>query len=57
MIVGNTTTYTATIGALNGFGGVVTLSATGLPTGATPSFSPATVTGAGSFDTDGDDEQ
>jgi hypothetical protein len=33
---------------LNGFGGVVTLSASGLPAGATASFSPATVTGTGS---------
>jgi len=46
--VGNSTTYTATIGSLNGFAGLVTLSASGLPTGATASFSPATVTGAGS---------
>jgi len=46
--VGNATTYTASIGALNGFTGVVTLSASGLPTGATASFSPATVTGTGS---------
>jgi hypothetical protein len=46
--VGNATTYTASVGALNGFTGVVTLSASGLPTGATASFSPATVTGAGS---------
>jgi hypothetical protein len=45
--VGNATTYTASIAALNGFTGVVTLSASGLPTGATASFSPATVTGAG----------
>jgi hypothetical protein len=44
---GNAATYTASIGVLNGFTGVVTLSASGLPTGATASFSPATVTGAG----------
>jgi len=48
VIVGNATTYTASVGALNGFGGTVTLSASGLPTGATASFQPATVTGAGS---------
>jgi hypothetical protein len=48
VIVGNATTYTANVGALNGFAGVVTLSASGLPAGATASFSPATVTGAGS---------
>jgi len=45
--VGSATPYTASIAALNGFTGVVTLSASGLPTGATASFSPATVTGAG----------
>jgi hypothetical protein len=48
VIVGNATTYTASVGALNGFGGIVTLGASGLPAGATASFSPATVTGAGS---------
>src|SRR5262249_58628101 len=47
VIQGSAATYTTTIGALNGFGGVVTLSASGLPTGATASFSPGTVTGAG----------
>ena len=47
VVVGNSTTYTATIGSLNGFAGVVTLSASGLPSGATASFSPATVTGSG----------
>jgi hypothetical protein len=44
---GASTTYTVTIGSLNGFGGVVTLSLGGQPTGATPGFSPATVTGSG----------
>src|SRR5262249_27071334 len=48
VFVGNSTTYTTNIGALNGFAGVVTLSASGLPTGATASFSPPTVTGTGS---------
>jgi hypothetical protein len=48
VVAGSATTYTANIGALNGFAGVVTLSASGLPSGATASFSPATVTGAGS---------
>ena len=48
VIQGNAATYTTSIGSLNGFGGVVTLAASGLPTGATASFSPATVTGAGS---------
>src|SRR4029077_4126751 len=45
IIVGNATTYTTSIGALNGFTGAVALSASGLPAGATPGFSPATVTG------------
>jgi hypothetical protein len=44
---GASTTYTVTIGSLNGFGGVVTLSLGGQPVGATPGFSPATVTGSG----------
>ena len=48
VVAGNSTTYTATIGSLNGFAGVVTLSASGLPSGTTTSYSPATVTGAGS---------
>src|SRR5262249_24742371 len=47
VVVGNATTYTTTIGALNGFSGTVTLSASGLPSGASASFSPATVTGSG----------
>ncbi len=45
---GSGTSYTATVTALTGFTGNVTLSATGLPTGATATFNPATVTGAGS---------
>src|ERR1700738_5339863 len=44
---GNSTTYTVTVGALNGFTGAVNLAASGLPSGATASFSPATVTGSG----------
>src|SRR5262249_41436252 len=46
--VGNATTYTTSIGALNGFTGAVALGASGLPAGATASFSPATVPGTGS---------
>jgi hypothetical protein len=46
--VGKATTYTTTIVSVGGFNGIVTLSASGLPTGATASFSPATVTGSGS---------
>jgi hypothetical protein len=44
---GSSTTYTLTIGAVNGFAGTVTLSANGLPTGATASFVPTTVSGGG----------
>jgi len=44
---GGTASYTATVGALNGFTGTVTLSAGGLPAGATASFNPNPVNGAG----------
>ena len=44
---GTSTSYTVTIGALNGFAGAVNLSATGLPLDATASFTPAAVSGAG----------
>jgi len=44
---GVATTYTVTITALNGFSGVITPTVAGLPAGATASFSPATITGAG----------
>src|SRR5207248_1828859 len=45
---GNSTTYTATIGAVNGFTGTVSLSVTsGLPAGASANFSPTSVTGSG----------
>lgn len=47
VIVGSGTSYTATIGSINGFGGTVSLSASGLPTGATATFTPATVTTSG----------
>jgi len=47
VIAGNSTTYTVTIGALNGFAGTVTLSASGIPNAANASFSPATVTTSG----------
>jgi uncharacterized membrane protein len=40
--------FTATVNALNGFGGSVGLSVSGLPAGATGSFSPTSVTGNGS---------
>jgi hypothetical protein len=44
---GQNTTYSATVGALNGFTGTVTLSVSGLPTGATGSFTPPSITGSG----------
>src|SRR5207253_10938809 len=40
--------YTVTVGSVNGFAGAVTFGVGGLPPGASTSFSPATVSGAGS---------
>ena len=40
---GGSTTYTVSVGALNGFNSSVNLSASGLPMGATASFSPASI--------------
>ena len=48
VVAGGTATLTVTIGALNGFNGPVNLNASGLPAGASISFSPASVTGSGS---------
>jgi hypothetical protein len=48
VIQGNGTTYTATVSAVNGFTGSVTFSASGLPSGASASFNPGSVTGSGS---------
>ena len=45
---GSATSYAVTVGALNGFTGLVVLSASGLPAGATASFTPASVAGSGS---------
>ncbi len=45
---GNSTSYTVTTGAQNGFTGTVALSASGLPSGASASFTPASIGGAGS---------
>ena len=45
---GNGTAYTVTVGAQGGFAGVVNFGLGGLPSGATGSFNPATVTGSGS---------
>ena len=44
---GNSTTYTATLSALNGFSGTVNLTAGGLPSGTTASFSPSWISGSG----------
>src|SRR5690242_12601367 len=41
---GQTAKYTVTVSGANGFAGSVALSVSGLPTGATGSFSPASVT-------------
>lgn len=45
---GASTTYTATIGAVNGFTGTVNLAATGGPGGTTTTFNPSSVSGSGS---------
>src|SRR5205814_2283809 len=45
---GNSTSYTVSVGAINGFGGSVGLSVSGVPSGATATFSPASVSGSGS---------
>lgn len=44
---GSSTSYTVTMGALNGFTGTVSLSASGLPNHASASFNPASVTSSG----------
>lgn len=46
--VGGGTSYTATVTASGGFTGVVSFSVSGLPTGASASFNPTSVTGSGS---------
>lgn len=45
---GGSTNYTVTVGNINGFDGTVTLSAGGLPTGASASFNPASIDAIGS---------
>ena len=45
---GGATTYSATVTPLSGFTGTVAFSVTGLPAGATASFSPASVATSGS---------
>ncbi|MDE3099464.1 MAG: RICIN domain-containing protein, partial [Verrucomicrobiota bacterium] len=44
---GNGTSYTTTVGSLNGFSGSVSLSVSGLPSNASASFNPASVSGSG----------
>jgi polygalacturonase len=44
---GNGTSYTTTVGAIGGFTGTVSLSVSGLPTGATGSFNPTSVATSG----------
>ncbi|HXB21608.1 MAG TPA: hypothetical protein VNV88_09515 [Candidatus Solibacter sp.] len=44
---GASTSYTATVGAINGFTGTVNLSVSGLPTGATATLNPTSVTNSG----------
>src|SRR5882762_9629085 len=48
VVAGSSTPYTVNVGALNGFSGMVNLTASGLPSGANASFNPASVTGSGS---------
>ena len=47
VVQGNSTSYTVSATALNGFTGTVTFNASGLPAGANASFSPASVAGSG----------
>src|SRR6516162_3973103 len=44
---GNSASYSVSAPALNGFSGTVSLSVSGLPSGATASFSPTSITGSG----------
>ena len=44
---GNSAMYSISVGSLNGFSGSVNLNASGLPTGTTASFAPATIAGSG----------
>jgi hypothetical protein len=48
VVAGNTANYTATVGALNGYTGTVSLGVSGLPAGASPVFTPASITNSGS---------
>ena len=48
VVAGGNGVYTVTVTAVNGFNGAVTFSVSGLPTGASASFAPTSVTGSGS---------
>jgi uncharacterized membrane protein len=48
VVTGSTATFTITISAVDGFNGTLQFSVAGLPAGATPTFTPSTVTGSGS---------
>jgi subtilase family serine protease len=48
IVAGDTANYTATIAALNGYTGTISLSVSGLPAGASPVFTPASITNSGS---------
>jgi hypothetical protein len=45
VVQGGSTSYTATVAASGGFNGTVSLSASGLPTGATATFNPTSISG------------
>ena len=48
VVQGNSTSYTVTVAAVNGFAATASFSASGLPTGASANFNPTSVTGSGS---------
>ncbi|HET8888291.1 MAG TPA: protease pro-enzyme activation domain-containing protein [Candidatus Angelobacter sp.] len=48
IVGGDTANYTATVSALNGYTGTVSFSVSGLPAGASPVFTPASITSSGS---------
>ena len=48
IVPGGSSNYTVTVGAQGGFSGAVNLTATGVPPGASASFSPPSILGAGS---------
>ncbi len=47
VVAGNSTTYTVSVSPQNGFTGSVSLGASGLPSGASASFNPASISGSG----------